>query len=551
MDMSGAAAALEATAAIAELGLPINVLCVVPAVENMPGGGATRPGDVITQLNGKTVEVNNTDAEGRLILADALTWSAREGAERLVDLATLTGAVVVALGSSYAGLVATDDELAEAITGAGDDHRRARLAPADAPRVQRADARHVRRSEQRLAEAQGRTADRGGVPRASSSRTRRGPTWTSPAPPGTSAGPTSARDQAASASACSSSSRAGSPERSRNRLGPAGCDTSPPMDFDLTDEQRLLRDTVRDFARSEVAPVAEQLDREHAFPYELVAKMGELGLMGIPFPEEYGGGGADTLTYALAVEELTRIDSSVAITMAAHTSLGTMPIYLFGSEEQKRDWLPAADLGLEARRLRPDRARGRIGCRQRADPGVARRRRLDDRRRQAVHHQRRYRDLGLRVDHGRDRGRQRQQGDLEHHRPERDPRLRARRAVPEDGLERVRHPPAQLRGLPRPRGQPARPARQRLQAVPADPRRRPDRRRRDGRRPRPGRARRGARLREGAPGLRQADRQVPDDPGKARRLSPPRSRRRACSPTRRRCSRTAASRSRRRRRRRS
>jgi short/branched chain acyl-CoA dehydrogenase len=112
------------------------------------------------------------------------------------------------------------------------------------------------------------------------------------------------------------------------------------MDFDLTDEQRLLRDTVRDFARQEVKPVAEELDRTKAFPYELVAKMGELGLMGIPFPEQYGGGGADTLTYALAVEELTRIDSSVAITMAAHTSLGTMPIYLWGTDEQKDDWLP-------------------------------------------------------------------------------------------------------------------------------------------------------------------------------------------------------------------
>jgi short/branched chain acyl-CoA dehydrogenase len=112
------------------------------------------------------------------------------------------------------------------------------------------------------------------------------------------------------------------------------------MDFDLSDEQRLLRDTVRDFARQEVAPVAEELDRTKAFPYELVEKMAGLGLMGIPFPEEYGGGGADTLAYALAVEELTRIDSSVAITMAAHTSLGTMPIYLFGSDEQKNDWLP-------------------------------------------------------------------------------------------------------------------------------------------------------------------------------------------------------------------
>jgi alkylation response protein AidB-like acyl-CoA dehydrogenase len=112
------------------------------------------------------------------------------------------------------------------------------------------------------------------------------------------------------------------------------------MDFELNDEQRLLRDTVRDFARQEVAPVAEELDREKRFPYELVAKMGELGLMGIPFPEEYGGGGADTLSYALAVEELTCVDSSVAITMAGHTSLGTTPINLFGTEEQKRDWLP-------------------------------------------------------------------------------------------------------------------------------------------------------------------------------------------------------------------
>jgi alkylation response protein AidB-like acyl-CoA dehydrogenase len=112
------------------------------------------------------------------------------------------------------------------------------------------------------------------------------------------------------------------------------------MDFQLTDEQRLLRDTVRDFANQEVRPVAEELDRTKSFPYELVEKMGDLGLMGIPFPEEYGGGGAGTLAYALAVEEMTRIDSSVAITMAAHISLGTMPIHLWGTDEQKDDWLP-------------------------------------------------------------------------------------------------------------------------------------------------------------------------------------------------------------------
>lgn len=118
-DMSGGAAVLEATGAIAGLGLPVNLVAVIPAVENMPSGSATRPGDVITQLNGRTVEINNTDAEGRLILADALTWAIREGADHLVDIATLTGAVIVALGSSYAGLVSNDDEWAGRLENAG------------------------------------------------------------------------------------------------------------------------------------------------------------------------------------------------------------------------------------------------------------------------------------------------------------------------------------------------------------------------------------------------------------------------------------------------
>jgi alkylation response protein AidB-like acyl-CoA dehydrogenase len=112
------------------------------------------------------------------------------------------------------------------------------------------------------------------------------------------------------------------------------------MDLDLTPEQELIRDTVRTFARERVAPVAEELDRESRFPVELVREMAELGVMGIPIPEEHGGAGGDTLSYAIAIEELTRIDSSVAITVAAHTSLGTMPIYLFGSDEQKERWLP-------------------------------------------------------------------------------------------------------------------------------------------------------------------------------------------------------------------
>src|SRR4029450_9855748 len=112
------------------------------------------------------------------------------------------------------------------------------------------------------------------------------------------------------------------------------------MDFELSREQKLIQETVREFARAEVAPVAEELDREHRFPYEIVEKLGELGLMGIPFPEEVGGGGADTLSYALAIDALARIHSSVCIPVAAHTSLGTMGIHLYGTAEQKNEWLP-------------------------------------------------------------------------------------------------------------------------------------------------------------------------------------------------------------------
>jgi short-chain 2-methylacyl-CoA dehydrogenase len=112
------------------------------------------------------------------------------------------------------------------------------------------------------------------------------------------------------------------------------------VNFDLSPDHELIRRTVREFAQGEVAPQAEELDRTKSFPYEIVAKLGSLGLMGIPFPLQYGGSGGDTLAYVLAVEELTRVDSSVAITLCAHTSLGTQPIYLFGSEEQKQQWLP-------------------------------------------------------------------------------------------------------------------------------------------------------------------------------------------------------------------
>ena len=217
------------------------------------------------------------------------------------------------------------------------------------------------------------------------------------------------------------------------------------MDFDLSPDHELIRRTVREFAEGEVAPVAEELDRTKSFPYEIVAKLGELNLMGIPFPQEYGGGGGDTLAYALAVEELTRVDSSVAITLCAHTSLGTQPIYLFGSEEQKREWMPRlcsgerlGAFGLTEPEAGSDAGNTRTRARLHG-------RRVGDRRRQAVHHQRRHRHLGRSCasppSPARRRGRQ---GDLQHHRAQRHPRLRAGRALPQDGLERLGHAPADV-----------------------------------------------------------------------------------------------------------
>ena len=239
--------------------------------------------------------------------------------------------------------------------------------------------------------------------------------------------------------------------------------------------------------------------------------------MGIPFPEEYGGGGADTLSYVLAVEELARIDSSVCITMAAHTSLGTMPIYLWGTEEQKEEWLPRlcsgerlASFGLTEPEAGSDA--GNVHTRAELADGEW-----------TINGAKQFitnagTDIsGCRRDHrGHRRGR-RAQGDLQHHRPDRHARLRGRRGLPQDGLERLRHAAAHLRRLQGAGGRAARPPRRGLQELPPHPRRRPDRRRRDGGRAGPGRARRGDLLRQGAPRLRQADLQVPVDPGEDRR----------------------------------
>jgi len=111
------------------------------------------------------------------------------------------------------------------------------------------------------------------------------------------------------------------------------------MDFSLSDEQELIRNTCRDFGRQVIAPRAEEMDRTASFPYDIVEQMAGLGLLGLPFPEEYGGAGGDTVSYALAVEEISRADASTGITMAAHISLGASPFYLFGTEGQKEEYL--------------------------------------------------------------------------------------------------------------------------------------------------------------------------------------------------------------------
>jgi leucyl aminopeptidase len=119
-DMSGAAAVIAATSTIARLGLKVNVICVAPCTENLPGGHATKPGDVVTSLSGKTVEIINTDAEGRLVLIDGVTYAEREGAQRVVDVATLTGAIRIALGQHYTGLFGRPRGFVDAVRRAGD-----------------------------------------------------------------------------------------------------------------------------------------------------------------------------------------------------------------------------------------------------------------------------------------------------------------------------------------------------------------------------------------------------------------------------------------------
>lgn len=215
------------------------------------------------------------------------------------------------------------------------------------------------------------------------------------------------------------------------------------LDHRLSPELEELRRTVEEFAHDVVAPKIGDFYERHEFPYEIVREMGRMGLFGLPFPEEYGGMGGDYLALGIALEELARVDSSVAITLEAGVSLGAMPIHLFGTEAQKREWLPRLcsgeilgafgltepDGGSDSRRDPHDRPSG---------PGHER---MGHQRQQVLHHQLRHGHHGPGHGHRGHRSQvRRQAADLRDHRPVRHPRLHGRRPVLEGRLERLRHP---------------------------------------------------------------------------------------------------------------
>ena len=290
------------------------------------------------------------------------------------------------------------------------------------------------------------------------------------------------------------------------------------MDFDLTDEQRLLRDTVRDFARAEIAPVAEELDRTKAFPYELVSQDGRARADGHPLPR-----GATAAAAPTPSPTRSRSRSSPGSTPRSRSRWpptprwGRCPSTSGARDEQKDEWLPRAAAG---RKLA---AFGLTEPEAGSDAGTTRTtakldgRRVGDQRREAVHHQRRHRHLRLRHDH-------RVTGEVNGQReisnlivPNGTPGYEAGEPYRKMGWNASDTRPLTFDDCRVPEAQPAGTPRRRLQAVHADPRRRPHRRRGDGGRARPGRARRGDRLRQGAPGVRPADLEVPGDPGEDRR----------------------------------
>ena len=226
------------------------------------------------------------------------------------------------------------------------------------------------------------------------------------------------------------------------------------MDFALSPQHEEIRRTVRDFAEREIMPVADELERQGEFPHEIIRKAADLGLLGVPYPEEVGGTGLDSLAYAITIEELSRASGSVGIIVSAHTSLGCNPIYLAGTDAQKERYLRPMASRPGAGRLRADRARCRLRLAGHPHPRAPRRRFVGAERQQALHHQCRRGGNLHRHRHHRSRGRVGAHQRL--HRRGRCARLLHRSDGGEDGAARLEHGRAHLQRLPDPGRQPAR-----------------------------------------------------------------------------------------------
>ena len=255
--------------------------------------------------------------------------------------------------------------------------------------------------------------------------------------------------------------------------------------YDLTDDERELARMVREFADEVVAPRSYEADRTHTLPLDVVAQMGELGLFGLPFPEEYGGQGGDYFALCLAIEALGRVDQSLAITLEAGVSLGAMPVFRFGTEEQKQELLPdllagraLAGFGLTEPEAGSDAGATRTTARLEGDEWVI------NGSKQFITNSGTG-DHAVRDRHRRDRRARRPQGDLDDHRAERHPGIHRRGALRQGRLERLRHASAHLPGRARARGEPDRRAGPRVRELPPHPRRGPHRDRGARRRARP------------------------------------------------------------------
>ena len=328
-DMAGGAAVIAAMGAIAELELPVRIdrgrrRRREPASAATPSG----PGDILRAANGKTIEITNTDAEGRLVLADALWYARREGATHLLDLATLTGAMELALGDLYAGLFANDEEWRGRDRRPRRDERRPRLAVPAPPALPALRRLHVRRPEELLRRCgRARLCSRRSSCASSPAKGRgRTSTWQGPA-----------SSSARAATTTDAARRHGlrrSPDRQSSR-------SASPLNFDLDQEHELVRAHRARVRASSASRRSRRSSTASSASVRARRRAGRARADGHDDPARSTAAPARTrVSYAIAIEELTRIDSSVAITVAAHHSLGTLPIYYFGTEEQKQQWLP-------------------------------------------------------------------------------------------------------------------------------------------------------------------------------------------------------------------